>query len=350
MAMQSPLPVRNGVNATRLRLPRTGSWATVAEYLLERFGHVDPEGILRRFDDQQIVGLGGVPLTRQTPLGEHEFIWYYRTLPVEAPIPFEAKILHQDEHLLVVDKPHFLPTTPGGRFIQESALVRLRNQTGIDDLVPMHRLDRATAGVILFAVNPQTRGDYQMLFERREIAKRYKAVVALQPGEGLETGRVLQPNGEHSQVKSQSELRELLAGMPLAFENRMTKVKGQLRSVVEDGQPNAQTLINVEAIGTSSGFHAGLEVALMDLEPRSGKTHQLRVHLASLGLGIINDAFYPRLWDLAPDDYQRPLQLLAHTISFTDPLTGIERSFSSEQQLLESPQLSSALLNGGELP
>ncbi|MGO2805025.1 MAG: pseudouridine synthase, partial [Glutamicibacter arilaitensis] len=107
---------------------------------------------------------------------------------------------------------------------------------------------------------------------------------------------------------------------------------------------------NVEAIGTSSGFHAGLEVALMDLEPRSGKTHQLRVHLASLGLGIINDAFYPRLWDLAPDDYQRPLQLLAHTISFTDPLTGIERSFSSEQQLLESPQLSSALLNGGELP
>lgn len=350
MAMQSPLPVRNGVNATRLRLPRIGSWETVAEYLLERFGHVDPEGILRRFDDQQIVGLGGVPLTRQTPLGEHEFIWYYRSLPVEAPIPFEAKILHQDEHLLVVDKPHFLPTTPGGRFIQESALVRLRNQTGIDDLVPMHRLDRATAGVILFAVNPQTRGDYQMLFERREIAKRYRAVVALQPGEGLETGRVLQPNGEHSQVKSQSELRELLAGMPLAFENRMTKVKGQLRSVVEDGHPNAQTLINVEAIGTSSGFHAGLEVALMDLEPRSGKTHQLRVHLASLGLGIINDAFYPRLWDLAPDDYQRPLQLLAHTISFTDPLTGIERSFSSEQQLLESPQLSSALLNGGELP
>ena len=181
MAMESPLPVRNGVNATRLRLPRTGSWATVADYLLERFGHVDPEGILRRFDEQQIVGLGGTRLTRQTPLGEHEFIWYYRSLPEETPIPFETRILHQDEHLLVVDKPHFLPTTPGGRFIQESALVRLRNQTGIDDLVPMHRLDRATAGVILFAVNPQTRGAYQMLFERREIAKRYKAVVAWKP-------------------------------------------------------------------------------------------------------------------------------------------------------------------------
>ena len=337
MAMESPLPVRNGVNATRLRLPQDGGWASVADYLLERFGHVDPEGILRRFDNQEIVGLGGVPLDRQTPMGEHEFIWYYRSLPVETPIPFEAKILHQDEHLLVVDKPHFLPTTPGGRFIQESALVRLRNQTGIDDLVPMHRLDRATAGVILFAVNPETRGAYQMLFERREISKRYKAVVALQQGDCLETGRVLQPNGEHSLVKDEAQLHELLDQMPMIFENRMSKVKGQLRSIVEDGAPNAKTFIDVEAVGRSSGHHAGLEVALMDLKPHSGKTHQLRVHLASLGLGIINDAFYPRLWDLAPDDYQRPLQLLAHTISFTDPLTGIDRSFSSAQKLAESP-------------
>ena len=335
--MLSPLPVRNGVNATRVKLPRTGPWGTVAEYLLEKFGHVDPDGILQRFDDGEVVGLGAVPLTRQTPLGEHEFIWYYRSVPVEEPIPFQAAILHQDEHLLVVDKPHFLPTTPGGRFVQESALVRLRNQTGIDDLVPMHRLDRATAGVILFAVNPETRGAYQMLFERREIAKRYKAVVALQPGPGLETGRVLEANGEHHQVRTPEQLRQLLASMPMTYENRMTKVKGQLRSIVEDGEPNAQTLIKLEATGRSAGYHQGIEVALMDLEPHSGKTHQLRVHLASLGLGIINDAFYPRLWDLAPDDYERPLQLLAHTISFTDPLTGQPRSFSSAQTLKEAP-------------
>ncbi|WP_141364205.1 pseudouridine synthase [Glutamicibacter uratoxydans] len=335
--MASPLPVRNGVNATRLHLPKSGSWTTVADYLLERFGHVDPEGILRRFDDGEIVGLGGVKLNRLTPMGEHEFIWYYRTLPVETPIPFETQILHQDEHLLVVDKPHFLPTTPGGKFIQESALVRLRNQTGIDDLVPMHRLDRATAGVILFAVNPETRGAYQMLFERREIAKRYKAVVALSPGGGLETGVVLQANGGHSDTRSPQQLRELLESMPLTYENRMSKVKGQLRSIVDEGEPNAQTLIKVESTGVSAGFHAGVKVALMDLEPHSGKTHQLRIHLASLGLGIINDAFYPRLWDLAPDDYERPLQLLAHTISFTDPLTGQERSFSSKQRLCEAP-------------
>ncbi len=335
--MASPLPIRNGVNATRLHLPRTGPWSTVADYLLDRFGHVDPEGILRRFDEGEIVGLGGVTLSRQTALGEHEFIWYYRSLPKEAPIPFQAPILHQDEHLLVVDKPHFLPTTPGGKFIQESALVRLRNQTGIDDLVPMHRLDRATAGVILFAVNPATRGAYQMLFERREISKRYKAVVALSPGNGLETGRVLQADGKPEVVRTPEQLRLLLDDMPMTYENRMSKVKGQLRSVVQDGEPNAQTLINVESIGRSTGFHAGTEVALMDLEPHSGKTHQLRIHLASLGLGIINDAFYPRLWDLAPDDYNRPLQLLAHSISFIDPLTGQARSFSSSQNLREAP-------------
>lgn len=335
--MISPLPVRNGVNATRLRLPNNGPWETVADYLLERFGHVDPEGILRRFTEQQIVGLGGTPLSVSTPMGEHEFIWYYRSLPVETPIPFEAKILHQDEHLIALDKPHFLPTTPGGRFIQESALVRLRNQTGIDDLVPMHRLDRATAGVILFAVNPDTRGAYQMLFEHRKISKKYQAVVALQPGQDLETGRVLDVNGEHDQLRSPEQLRTLLEQMPMVYTNRMTKVKGQLRSVVQDGEPNAQTRITVGATGLSKGYHSGVEVALMDLDPLSGKTHQLRVHLASLGLGIINDAFYPRLWDLAPDDYQRPLQLLAHTISFTDPLTGEERSFSSEQRLLEAP-------------
>ena len=337
MAMLSPLPVRNGVNATRLRLPGSGPWPTVADYLLERFGHVDPEGILRRFDEREIVGLGGTPLSATTPLGVHDFIWYYRSLPAETPIPFQATILHQDEHLIAVDKPHFLPTTPGGKFIQQSALVRLRNQTGIDDLVPMHRLDRATAGVILFAANPQTRGAYQSLFERREIRKSYQAVVALEPGQGLETGKVLSA-GDAMAQREPDQLRTLLAELPMDYENRMTKVKGQLRAVVEDGVPNAKTRIRLAATGRSNGYFKGLQVALLDLDPLTGKTHQLRVHLASLGLGIINDAFYPRLWDLAPDDYARPLQLLAKSIAFTDPLTGIERRFTSRLRLTESPQ------------
>lgn len=336
MAMLSPLPVRNGVNATRLRLPATGPWPTVAAYLLERFGHVDPEGILRRFAQQEIVDHTGQPLTTHTTLGKHDFIWYYRSLPTETPIPFEAKILHQDEHLIALDKPHFLPTTPGGKYIQESALVRLRNQTGIDDLVPMHRLDRATAGVILFAANPATRGAYQTLFERREIRKSYQAVVPLDPGSGLETGRVL-TQGDILTEHTPEKLQEIISGLPMDFENRMTKVKGQLRSVVESGPPNARTHIRLTARGHSNGHFKGLSVALLDLDPLTGKTHQLRVHLASLGLGIINDPFYPRLWDLAPDDYARPLQLLAKAIAFTDPLTGIERRFTSELELSESP-------------
>ena len=169
--MQSPLPVRDGVNATRLRLPEEGPWETAMDYMMHRWGHIDPQGIADRFDAGEIVGEGGIPLDRTTPLRHHTFIWYYRTLPPETRMPVELNILHQDEHLLVVDKPHFLPTTPGGTYIQESALVRLRNQLQLPDLIPMHRLDRMTAGILLLSTNPETRGKYQVLFEKRQVAR-----------------------------------------------------------------------------------------------------------------------------------------------------------------------------------
>ena len=162
--MQSPLPVRDGVNATRLRLPDGGPWDTAMDYMMHRWGHIDPQGIEDRFDAGEIVGEGGIPLHRGTRLEDHTFIWYYRTLPPETRLPVELNILHQDEHILVVDKPHFLPTTPGGTYIQESALVRLRNQLDLPDLIPMHRLDRMTAGILLLSTNPETRGKYQVLF------------------------------------------------------------------------------------------------------------------------------------------------------------------------------------------
>ena len=156
--MQSPLPVRDGVNATRLRLPDEGPWDTAMDYMMHRWGHIDPQGIEDRFDAGEIVGEAGIPLDRATPLRNHTFIWYYRTLPPEIRIPVELNILHQDDHLLVVDKPHFLPTTPGGTYIQESALVRLRNQLDLPDLIPMHRLDRMTAGILLLSTNPGNPG------------------------------------------------------------------------------------------------------------------------------------------------------------------------------------------------
>lgn len=325
--MQSPLPVRDGVNATRLRLPDEGPWDTAMDYMMHRWGHIDPQGIEDRFDAGEIVGEAGIPLSRATPLRNHTFIWYYRTLPPETRIPVELAILHQDDHLLVVDKPHFLPTTPGGTYIQESALVRLRNQLNLPDLIPMHRLDRMTAGILLLSTNPETRGKYQVLFEKRQVQKEYECVSAAEPAPG------------HAAVD-----------FPVVVRNRMTKSRSYLLAEVIDGEPNAET--RIERLRTFDGAApatpgAGIpntasdgapRRALYRLEPHSGKTHQLRVHMASLGLGIVNDAFYPELLDKAPDDYSKPLQLLARGIRFVDPITGNPVEYRSGLELTEARQ------------
>ena len=327
--MQSPLPVRDGVNATRLRLPDEGPWDTAMDYMMHRWGHIDPQGIEDRFDAGEIVGEAGVPLDRATPLRNHTFIWYYRTLPPETRIPVELNILHQDDHLLVVDKPHFLPTTPGGTYIQESALVRLRNQLDLPDLIPMHRLDRMTAGILLLSTNPQTRGKYQVLFEKRQVQKEYECVSAAAPAPG------------HPAVD-----------FPVVVRNRMTKSRSYLLAEVIDGEPNAETRIErlrtfdgpapetpapaTPAAGLPGNDGATGRRALYRLEPHSGKTHQLRVHMASLGLGIVNDAFYPELLDKAPDDYSKPLQLLARGIRFVDPITGKPVEYRSGLELSEA--------------
>lgn len=322
--MQSPLPVRDGVNATRLRLPEEGPWDTAMDYMMHRWGHIDPQGIEDRFDAGEIVGEGGVPLNRNTRLEDHTFIWYYRTLPPETRIPVDLSILHQDEHLLVVDKPHFLPTTPGGTYIQESALVRLRNQLDLPDLIPMHRLDRMTAGVLLFSTNPQTRGKYQVLFEKRQVQKEYECISAAEPAPG------------HPAVD-----------FPVVVRNRMTKSRSYLLAEVVEGEPNAETRIKqLETLdgGASAGADGSMgaapgspgRLARYRLEPHTGKTHQLRVHMASLGLGIVNDAFYPELLDKAPDDYAKPLQLLARGIRFVDPISGRPVEYRSSLELSET--------------
>ncbi len=311
--MQSPLPVRDGVNATRLRLPEEGPWDTAMDYMMHRWGHIDPQGIEDRFDAGEIVGEAGVALDRTTPLRDHTFIWYYRTLPPETRIPVELSILHQDEHLLVVDKPHFLPTTPGGTYIQESALVRLRNQLNLPDLIPMHRLDRMTAGILLLSTNPETRGKYQVLFEKRQVQKEYECVSAAEPAPG-----------------------HLAVDFPVVVRNRMTKSRSYLLAEVIEGEPNAETRIDLLKTFDGGARPGSARRALYRLEPHSGKTHQLRVHMASLGLGIVNDAFYPELLDKAPDDYTKPLQLLARGIRFVDPISRQPVEYRSRLRLSES--------------
>lgn len=306
MAMRSPLPVRHGVGATRLHVPLDGPWETVSDYMVERFFHLDPEALLTRFDDGEIVARDGSAVHRDAPLGAEEFIWYYREPPAETRIPFEVEVLHQDEHLVVVDKPHFLPTTPGGRYLQNSALVRLRNLLGIPDLAPIHRLDRATAGLLMFATRPETRGAYQLLFENRRVEKVYEAVSA-RPAEW-----------DASQF-------------PLVYRNHIVKLRGQVCVEVDDErEPNAETLI--ELIDDNE------RVVHTMLRPHSGKMHQLRVHLAAIGLGILNDGFYPTLLPETPDDFDRPLQLLARELRFVDPLSGEDRVFTTRLTLQDAPR------------
>ncbi|WP_241665849.1 pseudouridine synthase [Prescottella subtropica] len=315
--MPSPLPVRNGVGPTRLRVPTSGPWATIAEYVVARFDHLDSGDLLRRFDAGEIVGADGSPIGRGTALGAHVFVWYYRDLPVEVPVPFTEEILHVDDDLVVIDKPHFLPTTPGGRYLQESALVRLRVRLDNPDLTPIHRLDRATAGLVMFSARPATRGAYQSLFEKRQVTKVYEAVSAL-------------PTGWDAQSPA-------LAGhpVPVLYRNHIEARRGELRVVVDDTrEPNSETLIEVRGIGVSTSGRAVLHTIL---RPHTGRMHQLRVHLSALGIGILGDTWYPDLLPETPDDHALPLQLLARELEFIDPLSGAARRFVTRRTLSEAP-------------
>lgn len=312
MAMLSPLPVRNGVGATRLHVPMSGPWPTISAYMAERFFHLDGETLFDRFVRGEIVAHDGRPISRDAPLGDAEFIWYYREPPQEVRLPVEIDVLHQDSELVVVDKPHFLPTTPGGRYLQNSALVRLRNLLDIPQLTPIHRLDRATAGLLMFSVRPETRGAYQLMFENRQVSKVYEAVSALPP--------------------EWDAAAPALAGQPfpVTYRNHITKNRGEVCVRVDaDRAPNSETLI--ELLGADD------RVVHTLLRPHSGKMHQLRVHLAALGAGILNDGFYPELLPETPDDYERPLQLLARELRFVDPLSGADRVFTTTRTLQEAP-------------
>ncbi|SJN35285.1 Ribosomal large subunit pseudouridine synthase A [Microbacterium esteraromaticum] len=312
MAMISPLPVRDGVGATRLHLPMTGPWATVGDYMAERFFHLSPELLFARFDRSEIIALDGTALTRETPLGAHEFIWYYREPAVEREIPFDVQVLYQDRDLVVADKPHFLPTTPGGKYLQNSALVRLRRQLDLPELAPIHRLDRATAGLVMFTVRPEVRGAYQLLFERREVEKVYEAVSPL-PDEW-------------------DAASPALAGepFPIVYRNHIEKLRGNVCVRADaEREPNSETLVEL--------IDADDRVMHTLLRPHSGKMHQLRVHLAALGAGILNDSFYPELLPEAPDNFGKPLQLLARELRFIDPLSGAPRDFATHRTLQEAP-------------
>jgi tRNA pseudouridine32 synthase/23S rRNA pseudouridine746 synthase len=292
-----PLPMRDGVAPSYLYLPE-GDWPDMISFLVERFPDVSEAAWRQRMARGDVVDNDGTPLTPSSRFKRGLRVFYYRELEQpETPIPFNEEILHLDEHLVVVDKPHFLPVIPSGRFLHETLLVRLRKTLGEEDLVPIHRLDRETAGVVIFSRNAVSRGVYQSMFQKRVIDKEYEA---------------LAPH---------------LEGVTFPFTYRSRMVEGDKFFVMKEveGEPNSETLIDViEQRG---------ELTLYRLHPHTGRQHQLRVHLSSLGVPIVNDAFYPEALPCKQDDVSQPLQLLARAISFIDPLSGEWREFRSRRSL-----------------
>lgn len=275
----APLPVRDGLGPARVRL----HGGPVLDELSCRFG----------VRDRQVVEADGTPVDETTVLPAGSFVYLYRELPDEVPAPFDIPVRYRDDDVVVVDKPHFLATMPRGRHVAQTALVRLRRELGLPELSPAHRLDRLTAGVLLFTTRRELRAAYQTLFARGAVRKTYLARAAVSPDDSW----------------------------PRVIRSQIIKRRSKLQAVTEPGEPNAETL--VESLGDG----------LYRLTPRTGRTHQLRVHMASLGLPILGDPLYPNVIDVAADDFSTPLQLLAYSLEFEDPINGERRAFVSRYRL-----------------
>ncbi|MGA8847882.1 MAG: pseudouridine synthase [Nocardioides sp.] len=248
------------------------------------------------------------PVRAEDPYLPHTFVWFHRDLREEPDVPGDLIVIHRDERLVVVDKPAFLATIPRGRHVQQSVVVRLREQLDLPELSPLHRLDRVTSGVLLLATERRWRGPHQVLFEHGQVNKTYRALAPWR--DDLE--------------------------LPTTVRNHLRKERGVWQGeAVADGPVNAVTDIAVEE-------RRG-DLAVYRLTPHTGRTHQLRLHLHGLGIPIVDDPLYPEIRETEVDDFSRPLQLLAAEVSFVDPIDGSTRRFESTRQLpLESAEHASS--------
>lgn len=291
-------PMLQGVSASKVFLkPSPDAIYSIYDYLCAQFPHIEATEWRQRFQDGLIYDAHGLKLQAHSPFQANSHVFYYRFLKHEIHVPFEHQILFENEDLMVIDKPHFLTMSPTGQYVQETLLVRLKNQTGIEQLTPIHRLDRETAGVVLFSKRAESRGAYQQMFAERQVQKAYHAIAPYAP-----------------------ELE-----FPQTVRLRMDKGEPFYTMQVTAGAPNSETEIQLlEQHGAWAKYL---------LKPHTGKQHQLRVHLNALGLPIKNDPFYPQVAHKAEDDFSQPLQLLAKHIEFKDPLSLQAMQFSSKQDL-----------------
>ncbi len=291
MPMPRTDPLADSAAPSRLQLP-PGAWATLLDGLCARFPAIGRERWLDRFARGRVLDAQGRALAASTPYRVGMEVRYFREVADEARVPFEERIVHADARLLVVDKPHFLAVAPAGRHVAETLLGRLQRRYGEPGLAPLHRLDAATAGLVLFSRDPASRDAYQALFRERRIRKRYEALAPPLPERAF----------------------------PLLRRSRIVPGEPFFLMREAEGEPNSETRIEVMERSESVWRYA--------LEPVTGRKHQLRVHLAALGAPILGDRFYP-LAPQAPDDYARPLKLLARSLQFVDPLDGRERRYDS---------------------
>jgi len=307
------LPVINGVGPSVIVLPHTFEsgetaykWKTVLDFLTERFTNLTRGDIVSRIENGMVRDVNGEAISVTAGYQPQQKLYYYRAIENELPVPFHETILFEDELIVVADKPHFLAVTPGGRFLQETLLIRLKRKLANNLLAPMHRIDRETAGLVLFCKVPALRGKYQLLFQQRQVQKTYLAVAT-----------------------SVTKLR-----LPITYRSRIETSENFMQMQEVAGEANAEVCI--ECLHADAAAGAATH-ALYQLRPVTGKKHQLRVQMAALGLPILGDQIYPTHVGAANEDTSQPLQLLAQKIAFTDPVTGAVREFMSARTLKHAP-------------
>ena len=289
-------PTRNGVSPSSVVTPE-GNWHTVLAFLTARFPFISQPVWQQRMQAGEVLNAQGTPLAAHSPFTPHQRLHYYRSVAAEAPIPFHEKILWQNDHLLVVDKPHFLPVIPSGKYVQQTLLTRLKKTLLQDNISPVHRIDRDTAGLVLFSLNPASRKHYHALFRQRAVHKIYECIAPW-------NAQLDWPLERHTRIAPSSHFMQ------------QTEVAGT---------PNALTRITpLEVAGSWARYQ---------LQPITGQRHQLRVHMAALGLPICGDGIYPVLTPEGQTDYDKPLQLLARSIAFKDPTSGENLFFESQLRL-----------------
>lgn len=318
---QAPLPVKDGLNPSRIRITDEFAGYTAFDFVwhlisTQRYRAVEDNeaAVHARFDRDEVIitsGMKGlIARPNDTLLPGHD-LWFYRIPVPEPEVPYVPEVIFEDDNILVVDKPPFMSTMPRGKHIIQTVTVYMRQATGNGELSPAHRLDRLTSGVLVMTKHRAVRGAYQELFAQKQAQKTYTAIATY----------------DHA-----------LAGGAL-WRDRMVKNLGTMQAEIVEGEPNAEThLVAVDKL--SDDEQRRLEVlhgsqpplGLYWLNPHTGKTHQLRLHMFAAGVPILGDPIYPQVLPESMEDFSRPLHLCAHTLEFIDPLTHKKRSFTATRR------------------